>query len=341
MDPHAIIDLHCDTLTAFTSSYGQEELLERLKDPERQEEAVRSLLERVRGKDTLDLPQQQFSLSKVTPQMRWAQCCAIFVPDGLKDRGAIAYYDFHQKNFARQMSSLSEKVVQCRTAEDIERAWSTGRAAAILTIENGSPLAGRLERVEQLARDGVRMITLTWNGENEIGSGNTTDHGLSPFGRAVVPEMEAQGILVDVSHLNDPGFYDLLEVAQRPFVASHSNARSVCSHKRNLTDDQIRVMVERQCLIGLNYSNYFLRDDGQPATLEDLYRHIAHFLELGAEDCLALGSDFDGTDVPPCLDSMDKVAGLYSCLTGLGLSSALTEKIMWRNAMEFFRKNLG
>ena len=114
----------------------------------------------------------------------------------------------------------------------------------------------------------------------------------------------------------------------------------MCGHRRNLTDEQIRELVRRKCLIGLNYYDIFLRDDGQVPTLDDLYRHAERFLELGAEDCLALGSDFDGADLPPYLDGPEKAAGLYGYFLDRGLSPALAEKIMWRNALEFFRTNL-
>ena len=340
MMDHALIDLHCDTLTAFMDDSDQDDILAALDDPHRRTDAL-ARLTCVREKDTLDDPCHHLALSKIPGGVHWCQCFAIFLPDGLSREDAQRYYQLHQQNFVRQMEKFSRCVVPCRTAEDIKRAWAQGKTAALLTVENGSALAGRLERVEQLARDGVRMVTLTWNGENELGSGNVTSHGLSPFGRAAVPELERQGILVDVSHLNDQGFADLLEVARRPFVASHSNARAVCGHRRNLTDGQIREMVDRRCLIGLNYYNAFLRDDGQVAGLDDLFRHMEHFLALGAEDCLALGSDFDGADLPPCLDGPDKAAGLYGYFLDWGLSPALAEKILWKNALEFFRTNLG
>ena len=151
---------------------------------------------------------------------------------------------------------------------------------------------------------------LTWNGENELGSGSATSHGLSPLGRAAIPALEEAGILVDVSHLNDQGFREMLEVARRPFAASHSNARSVCPHPRTLADWQVREMADRGCLIGLNYYAPFLRADGEPASLDDLCRHAEHLLSLGAGDCLALGSDFDGADLPPCLDCCGQVPGV-------------------------------
>ncbi len=338
MDPYALIDLHCDTLTGLQPEDSA--LLASLRDPVRKAEAAAALTERIRETDTLDLPGRHFSLSAIPKGVRWCQCCAIFIPDELKGPEAVAYYDLHQRNFHRQMEALSDKVVPCRTAGDIEAAWAACKAAAVLTVENGSVLAERLERVEVLARDGVRMVTLTWNGENEIASGSVTDHGLSAFGREAVRELERHGILVDVSHLNDKGFDDLLEVAQKPFAASHSNARSVCGHRRNLTDSQIREMVRQGCLIGLNYYNAFLRADGCPATRDDLFRHVERFLELGAERCLALGSDADGADLPPCLDSPARFAGLYQYFLDRGLSCAQAEGILWRNAWTFFQENL-
>ena len=335
MLPYALIDLHCDTLTALTSEDAP--LLEALRDPARRREAAATLSGRVQSTDTLDLPGRHFSLSAVPEGVRWCQCCAVFIPDGLSPEEAAAYYDLHQRNFHRQMEALSAAVLPCRTAADVEAAWEQGKTAAILTVENGSALAGRLDRVEALARDGVRMMTLTWNGENEIGSGNATDHGLSGFGKEAVRELERQGIVADVSHLNDRGLEDFFKIARKPFAASHSNARSVCGHKRNLTDEQIREMVRRGCLIGLNFFNTFLREDGQPASPDDLWRHVERFLELGAWDCLALGSDADGADLPPWLDGPEKFAGLYRLLLDRGLTVPQAEGILWKNALAFFR----
>lgn len=338
MYPHALIDLHCDTLTALRPEDAS--LLDALRDPARRRDAFAALTDRVRETDTLDLPGRHFSLSALPEGVRWCQCCAIFIPDGLSQEEAVAYYHLHQSNFHRQMETLTAKALPCRTAADIGAAWAQGKAAAILTVENGSALAGRLDRVATLARDGVRMVTLTWNGENEIGSGSVTGHGLSGFGREAVQALEGAGILVDVSHLNDQGFEDFLSVARKPFAASHSNARAVCGHRRNLTDEQVREMAARGCLIGLNYCNIFLRPDGQPATLDDLWRHVEHLVELGAEHCLALGSDADGADLPPCLDGPEKFAGLYSFLLERGLSVPQAEGILWKNALNFFRRQL-
>ena len=132
---------------------------------------------------------------------------------------------------------------------------------------------------------------------------------------------------------------EVLELARRPFVASHSNSRAVCPHPRNLDDGQVRELAARGCLIGLNYYSPFLRADGRQAGLDDLCRHAEHLLTLGAEDCLALGSDFDGAELPPCLDRCEKVPGLIDCFRAR-LGGEVAEKIAWRNAMAFFRENL-
>ena len=313
MSRPTVFDLHCDTLTGCMAPG--------------------------RCRDTMNDPESQINPAALAG-MNWCQCWAVFIPDELKDPLAAVYYDRYKNQFYRQVKQFEDCYLPCRTAADVERAWAEGRSAAILTVENGSALGGHLDRVETLARDGVKMMTLTWNGQNHIASGWDTEEGLSDFGRAVIPAMEAQGILVDVSHLNDRSFFDVLERVAKPFVASHSNARSVCGHRRNLTDDQIREMAARRCLIGLNYADTFLKDGGG-AEPDDLFRHVERFLELGAEDCLALGSDFDGAAVPGWLDSPAKAAALEDLFLRRGLSPELCRKILYGNAMAFFKANLG
>ena len=315
MNPKALIDLHCDTLTDCRPTPAG-------------------------NPDTLDDPERVLSLSAMPEDVHWAQFYAVFIPDEYRGQAAIEYFEQNRENFFRQMKKFSQRAAPCRTYTDMERAWAGNQTAAFLTIENGSALAGDLSRVQVLADQGVRAVTLVWNGENEIGSGHTTDHGLSAFGKAVIPELERCGILVDVSHLNDPGFYDLLEVAQKPFLATHSNARAVCGHRRNLTDEMIREMVDRVCLIGLNYFVKFLRDEGRVESLDDLYRHVSHFLELGAAKNLALGSDFDGADLPDYLNSPAKAAGIYEYLLSRGIGQELADGIMFGNASRFFQTHL-
>ena len=311
MPPCTVFDLHCDTLTAFM-------------DP-------------IRCPDTLNDPASAFALGRIPPGVRWCQCCAVFIPDGLTAEEAWGYYRFHRDRFFRQMERLSPCACPCRTAGDVEQAWAAGKTALILTVENASFLGDDLRRAEELRRDGVRIASLTWNGPNALGSGHETEEGLSAPGREAVAVLEDCGILLDVSHLNDAGLRDVLDVARRPFLATHSNARAVCPHRRNLTDEQLKALIVRGCLVGLNYYSPFLRARGE-AGFADLLDHARHILELGGTYSLGLGSDFDGAELPPCLDTCTKVPELGVFLArSLGRETA--ERILWRNALAFFQKN--
>lgn len=315
MRPYGIIDLHCDTLTdcMYTGTGNP---------------------------DTLDDPKRVLSLSAVPADVHWMQFFAIWVQNEYTGEDAVSFFDRNADSFYRQMDKFSDRVMPCRSCSDIEEAWRLGKTAAVLTVENGSALGGRLENVRYLADRGVRAMTLVWNGENEIASGHDTDRGFTDFGRRVIPEMERCGILADVSHLNDRGFFELLDIAEKPFLATHSNLRSMCSHKRNLTEEMVLRMIERNCLIGLNYYIYFIDDSGDTSDPDRLYRHVSRLLELGAEKNLALGSDFDGADLPDYLNSPEKVAEYYGYLLARGLSEATVNGIFWRNATEFFRTNM-
>jgi membrane dipeptidase len=179
------------------------------------------------------------------------------------------------------------------------------------------------------------MMTLTWNAANEIAGGADTDEGFTAFGREVVRRMEQLGMAVDVSHLSDRAFWELCEFAEKPFVASHSNARAVCGHRRNLTDDMFKEIVRRGGVVGLNYSVNFLVNGGEGAGIDDLLRHAHHFLELGGSETLALGSDFDGTDIPPEFDRLDKLDFLINAFDRSGIPPATVDAILFHNANRY------
>ena len=312
MFPTGIIDLHCDTLTRDMWAS--------------QPPACGPLVN----------PAYHIALGKMPRNLRWVQCFAIFVPDNYRGQDAIDFFDRYRAVFDRQMVAHGDKVSPCRSFSDMEQALEAGKFAAVLTVEGGAALAGQPERAQVLRDAGVRMLTLTWNGPNELGSGHDSSAGLTACGREAVAELERCGVLVDVSHLNDRGFEDLLSVAKKPFVASHSNARSVCGHRRNLPDAFIREIADRGGLIGLNYSKDFLSDSGR-GNLDDLYRHVCRFLELDAGPCLALGSDFDGTDIHPDLDSVEKSLSIYGYLTQHGIPADTADGILFGNAWRFFK----
>lgn len=305
-------DLHCDTITVLN-----------------------------RERAHLVSNERMVSLEKGRALKNWAQTYAIFMPDHLRGSSAAEFYEDNLAFFRREMAGNAGKVSCTVRYGDIARAWRRGEAAAVLAVEGGSALAGDTARVKKLADDGVKFLTLTWNGRNELGSGNDTQEGLSDFGREAVGELERRGIAVDVSHLNDNGFDGLVHTAKRPFIATHSNLRAVCGHKRNLTDDQFREIVRRGGIVGLNFCRAFLNDDEEKAGFPDLVRHIERMLMLGGENVIAMGSDFDGTTVPEGMGSVEKLMDVERYLLEAGLGEKQTKKIMGGNACAFFRRMWG
>lgn len=183
------------------------------------------------------------------------------------------------------------------------------RIRAVLSIEGGEALEGDMDKLYYFRKRGIRLMTLTWNNENEIGYGAMTgaDRGLKDFGKAVVKEMNSLDMLIDVSHLNEEGFWDICNISEKPFIATHSNSKSICSHPRNLTDDQLRAMSERGCVVGVNLYPPFV--DGEKGSTDNILRHIDHIMNIMGENNTALGCDFDGIAV--CPEDIGDVSRLY------------------------------
>ena len=285
------------------------------------------------------------------------QCFACFVDLGAPEdpmRTALQEMDIFHNLLARYPDDL----VWVRTGEDVKRLAGETRIGAMLTVEEGGTCHGDLAILRDFYRLGVRMMTLTWNHKNELAEPNVgpdynedtwpvapnTTGGLTDRGVAFVEEMERLHMLVDVAHLSDAGIRDVLRHSTRPFVASHSNARACCPHVRNLPDDLLRAMGEKGCLIGLNFCPAFL-DDGPDrhhltSRVEDMARHAKYILNLAGEDCLALGSDFDGIGGKLEIAGAQDMPRLAEGLCRAGLTETQVEKIFWDNAARFFAENL-
>ncbi|MCR5790333.1 MAG: dipeptidase [Lachnospiraceae bacterium] len=239
--------------------------------------------------------------------------------------------------------------------EDLEAARAENMLAGMMTLEEGGILCGDPAILREFYRLGVRMMTLTWNYENDLGFPNLvsdsndslgpdTERGLKEAGFAMLAEMERLGIIVDVSHLSDKGFYDVLAHTEKPFVASHSNARALCPHTRNLTDDMIRKIGERGGVIGLNYCPVFL--DTNPVYTENesstalIARHARYITDLGGMEVLGLGSDFDGISGKLEMDHCGKLPYLYEALLEEGFSEREIEGIFHGNVLRVYREIL-
>ncbi len=264
--------------------------------------------------------EMHINLKKAGYIEKYRQCFALWLSDSLKGGSAFSFCLKLIGFYNEELSRLKEKGVT--------------NLIPLLTIENGSALSGKNENISLFAEKGVRMITLTWNDENEIGRGVGADSGkgLTDFGKTAVRIMEKENIKVDVSHLNEEGFNDVLSIASVPFAASHSGCYSLVPHKRNLKDWQIKEIISSGGIIGIPFCNTFL-SGGK----EKVYEHICHILYLGGENNIALGSDFDGCDISEELSGIDKVGELYQYLSESDIGKDITEKIFHINAEKFFK----
>ena len=238
--------------------------------------------------------------------------------------------------FRAQMACNSDKIIQCRTAQDVEQAHRCGKAAAFLTVEGAALLGCDPARMDQAAIDGVTAINLTWNYANALSgsSKEQPERGLSTVGRDFVRKMEDLHILVDVSHLSEAGFWDVAEIASRPFIASHSNAKSVWNHTRNLTNEQITAIIENQGVIGLNFYEGFV---GGSRDLDMVRAHLDRILELGGAGNVALGGDWDGFDLIGVLPAIDSLPRLYEHLLLRGYEETVVQNLFYNNLMRVVR----
>ena len=247
------------------------------------------------------------------------QCFALFIPtfgpngptpDDRKDTPGGTHppheapWPLYQKLvdcYNKSLEELQDVIRPAYSASDIRANAAQGLMSSILTVEDCVEIDGQLDRFDAVYRDGVRMMALTWNFENCIGFPNSADpelhkKGLKPFGFDAVEKMNDLGIVVDVSHLSEGGFWNVAEHSKKPFAASHSCCRSLCGHQRNLTDDQLRCIADHGGVVGVNFCGDFLREGSKISYISDIVRHLEHMRNVGGTDLLAWGSDFDGID---------------------------------------------
>lgn len=272
-----ICDCHCDTLTELYNKNA-------------------SLYEN----------EQHFDIKRQIALGGGLQFCAIYVPtEVFRYQGGLRYTLCLLDKYNQEIKKLHENgidVLQVRTAEDADNVLKH-KAATLLAIEEGGAIDGSLEALRCLYELGVRTMTLTWSNRNDIADGineEATGSGLTLFGKQVVAEMNRLGMLVDVSHISTAGFWSVIESSTKPIIATHSNAKSLCSHPRNLNDEQIKALAQNGGLAGITFAGQFLEEDWRNACIESVYKHIDYILNLiGNDDHIGFGSDFDGISHPP------------------------------------------
>lgn len=284
------------------------------------------------------------SLDKVgaTP---WAQCFACYVPDALSPEQATGFHEGVMSHLAHEVERNAGRVVAVASASQLRDVLENSgepHVAAVHTIENARMFAADLGLVERYAADGLLMASISWNAAGPLASGHDTHEHVSELGARAIAEMERNRVVLDVSHLNDECFDDVCRLSTRPFVASHSNSRAVCGHRRNLTDRQFAEIRERGGVVGLNYCDKFLSNEvleGRAAdvSFDEVAAHIEHWLDLGGEDVMALGGDLDGATVPSLLDGADKMPAFQGLLEHR-FGSTITRKLCYANALAFFER---
>ena len=283
-----------------------------------------------------------------------AQCFAAWVPVSTKNAYAVCreMIDIYYSELSR-----CEMLSPAYTYSDIEKHRKEGKISSILTLEDAAPIENDIEKLRELYELGVRMIGLVWNYPNAAGYPNINNampenemtrpvpnvkDGLTEFGCELVSEMNRLGIVIDVSHLSDAGFYDVAKISKKPFVASHSNSRSAAYHVRNMSDGMLKTLAEHGGVVGVNYYNVFLDSDAERGlnTVNCVTRHVKHIGSVIGYDYIALGSDFDGIPKGAELSFASDIPKLVEGLCAAGFSESVIEKITHENAERVFRECL-
>jgi membrane dipeptidase len=246
--------------------------------------------------------------------------------------------------FYSEVEKNADRIALATTYHGILDTVQKGKIAAVLSVEGGEALDGDLGVLRMLYKLGVRMLTLTHFPRNALGDGSRDDAGshLTAFGVAVVEEMNRLGMIVDVSHLNERGFWDVLEISKRPMIASHSNCKALSDHHRNLSDEQITALAQKGGVVNLSYCGRFIKHGVTQATLkevelDDWLRHVDHLVDLVGADYIGLGSDFDGGCGFPGMEDITRVPDVTRGLVGRGYAEEDIEKILGSNNLRVFK----
>lgn len=274
-----------------------------------------------------------FDLERCTTIGEHTQVFAIWIPDELRGDTAFSYFKKIADYYHSQIDENPDLISYYSNSEKTP-------VKAILAMEGASGCGGTINGLHAAYEKGVRLITLAWKTNNEIGGGAFSEGGLTSYGKEFIKEAEKLGVILDVSHLNRESFYDFIDIAEKPFVASHSNIDIVNTYKstkRNLTKEQLNLIKERKGVVGINFYIDFIEDE-KAVGYDAFERQLNAFLELGCENVVALGSDYDGCTINPLLSGIEKLPKLYEWLKAKNYGENVINKLFYLNAEQFFKK---
>lgn len=306
-----VFDLHCDTALELLGGEGK-------------------------PKGALRKNNGHIDLERAKELGGYAQCFAMFTFPGFEERlhrPVTEVFDEMVANLLCQLAENSDLIAQARNTIEINENLSQGKMSAILTLEGPAGIGFDPARLEELYEMGFRISTLGWNEKNPLVGSHVTGGGLTDQGREYVRECQRLGILVDVSHISDEGFWDIMDITQAPIIASHSNSRAVYGHSRNLTDDMFRAICQSGGTAGMNLYAAFLGE--RDVTLDTVCDHIFHLLELdGTGSHVSLGGDLDGCEaLPEGFTGINSYNALSDRLLARGLDEKTIRDIYWHNTM--------
>ena len=269
----------------------------------------------------------------------YAQCFACFttdIPELLHGISPIVLFERELATIQREVDKNSDLISIAYSVDEIEENRANGKMSAILTLEGTAGIDYNPALLEDLWAIGFRVTSLGWNEKNPLTGSNVTGGGLTDLGREYVKEAQRLGMRVDVSHISDEGFWDILKITEAPILATHSNSRAVHNHSRNLTDDMFRAIRETGGVAGYNACRDFT---GENPNLDTVCDHILHFLELDPDGKhIALGGDLDGVEaMPDGFEGVQSYPALARKLLDRGLTEENVMDIFWNNAIRVMK----
>ena len=310
-----VFDLHCDTALALLGKSMNE---------------------------TGDLRKNELhiDLERASKLGGYAQCFACFTTPSMQEwakESPVSIFEQELATIQREVEKNKDLISIAHSAAEIEANQAAGKMSAILTLEGTAGINYDVERLENVYDTGFRIVSLGWNEKNSLTGSHVTGGGLTDQGRAFVKEAQRLGMLMDVSHISDEGFWDMMKVTQAPIIATHSNSRSVWNNSRNLTDDMFRAIVETGGVAGYNACADFT---GENPTVDTICDHVFHFMELDPTGKhIALGGDLDGVSkMPAGFDGVQSWPVLAQRLMERGLSEETVLNIYWNNVLGVMKR---
>ena len=309
-----VFDLHCDTALTLLGESRNEA-------------------------GSLKKNQLHIDLERASKLEAYCQCFACFTTPMMQEWNKLSPIVIFERELAtiqREVDKNKRLISFAYSADEIEANREKGKMSAILTIEGPAGFDFDPELLDNLHQIGFRITTLGWNESNVLTGSNVTGGGLTEKGREYLKEAQRLGMLVDVSHISDQGFWDIMDCTQAPIVASHSNSRALCPHSRNLTDDMFRAICQTGGVAGINQYAEFL---GEQPTLDTVCDHIFHFLELDPSGKhIALGGDLDGCEqLSQGFEGIQSYPALAQRLLERGMNEENIRDIFWNNALNVLR----